>query len=895
MTLEQEEAPREWYACGESLTEFHQSDAFVRVLVGARGSGKTTGVTVEAIGHCWHNAGAKVMLLRKTETSQEDTTVATMGICFDAMGDLYKDTGNSLFKSWNNGRTFRIPSQKAVEEFNKAAPTWKTKGDRIQWMESEGNRLCGFIESRGLPSGGVSQSKLRGFECSMMVHIEADQIERKDFELSFACLRWKGSDPATCDDKGFIIDRSIIVDTNPPSPSHWIAKLEQEESEKPEHERKMRFWHISTYENEHNLPPNYIQDTILLPYARNSAMIERMLWGRYADAFDGSPVFYAYRPEHHEAQGLGWPRGATLVVGMDVGTNNASVISAFKVHNGHLYWWCLREIVLTGSDTDRQAIELLKVLANEFPFWNHNSDVCPQTLFFCDPAARNSSFTVAGPTSSALKVLQSHGIHPGMKTGVHLQPSIAACNRLMQQNHIASTTATVTNPDGTKTVWHFKIDTDKCPILKRAFSGEARYPSIGESGYGNDQPLKGSLCNHVDHVCFVAGTLVTTLRGDVPIECVTTSDMALTRKGWRRVVKSGCTSQSEMLWKLEAGCISLVGTSNHPIWIESQGWKYLASCRPKDRVLVCNQSSQLNSRESFTISTLCHPINGAGNTSPTGGFRFIERYGKTQTDQSQKGCTSTTLTETARTTRFRISKRYNMERTPSFTGKLVRLIKKHAQFAIRYFLPQACTPLFTARTTAKENQETYRRLISFTSPAVNAEQICGGTDTKSRWKRLHAKNVRTKGFLKRQNPGMRGLFLWRNGVNVATPHSLTKALLNVGDSVQINASVSRVDSQESTTLNGNASTAVRPSSPTRMTIERIALSAAPICLGITAPVYNITVEGAHEYYANGILVSNCDGFRYGLVNVLDIAPETHNAAMTPAIAGTVNPEPVRRI
>jgi hypothetical protein len=32
--------------------------------------------------------------------------------------------------------------------------------------------------------------------------------------------------------------------------------------------------------------------------------------------------------------------------------------------------------------------------------------------------------------------------------------------------------------------------------------------------------------------------------------------------------------------------------------------------------------------------------------------------------------------------------------------------------------------------------------------------------------------------------------------------------------------------------------------------------------GIKAPVYNITVANAHEYYANGILVSNCDTLRY---------------------------------
>jgi phage terminase large subunit len=33
-------------------------------------------------------------------------------------------------------------------------------------------------------------------------------------------------------------------------------------------------------------------------------------------------------------------------------------------------------------------------------------------------------------------------------------------------------------------------------------------------------------------------------------------------------------------------------------------------------------------------------------------------------------------------------------------------------------------------------------------------------------------------------------------------------------------------------------------------------------LGVVAPVYNLTVDGEHEYFANGILVSNCDAMLY---------------------------------
>jgi hypothetical protein len=32
-------------------------------------------------------------------------------------------------------------------------------------------------------------------------------------------------------------------------------------------------------------------------------------------------------------------------------------------------------------------------------------------------------------------------------------------------------------------------------------------------------------------------------------------------------------------------------------------------------------------------------------------------------------------------------------------------------------------------------------------------------------------------------------------------------------------------------------------------------------------VYNLTVDGAHEFYANGVLVHNCDALRYLTVNL----------------------------
>lgn len=537
-------------------------------------SGKTRAVAEDVTRHIWRNAGAKAIIARETEVSQADSSIDTFKAFFETLGNAYSEEFG-LFKSWNNGRTFRLPSKLAIDRMQ--AECGKMTPPQINaWIESTGDKLCGYLEFRGLPA--PEKGKFRGMECSYLALIEADQIVERQYQLALACLRWKGSDADKCDDKGFIKDRCVVLDSNPPSPSHWIAQFEEREKLKPEDERTARFWHITTYENEHNLPENYIRDTILTPYAGNAAMIARMLMGEYADAYDGEPVYYAYNPAVHEAISLGWLNGATLIVGMDVGTTNASTISAMKEHRGHTYWWVMREIILNGSDTDRQCVELLKVLANEFPWWNKSLPVCPQTLFFCDPAARNSAFTSRGPNSSALKVMHSHGIFPGMKTAVHLQPSIAVVNRLLQQNHA--------NEKG-DTVFHFKIDTKRCPQLTRAMRGGYSYPKLGQAGFGSDQPLKGQYCDNLDHPCFIAGTLITTQRGDIPIESVAVGDMALTRRGWNEVTKAGMSQRNAEVWTAITGMVGrkrITGTFDHPIWTHS-GMKKLGVLDHQDLLL----------------------------------------------------------------------------------------------------------------------------------------------------------------------------------------------------------------------------------------------------------------------------------------------------------------------
>lgn len=241
-------------------------------------------------------------------------------------------------------------------------------------------------------------------------------------------------------------------------------------------------------------------DRIVRRWGANSPFTRSALHGEFIEVYDGDPVYYAYDMGAHEQESLGWPSGATIVIGMDAGTRNASVIMAVKEDkNGHTHIWVMREIVLPGSDTDRQAVEVLKVLSKEFPFWNSHSPVCPDFKFYCDPAFRNSSYTTRGASSSPLKVLHSHKIFPGYKIGLGLQVSIAVVNRVLQQNHAVEMINFATGEKTHRSAWHFQINKNTCPQLCDGFRGRYRYPKPGEPGYGKDEPLKGDACQNVDH------------------------------------------------------------------------------------------------------------------------------------------------------------------------------------------------------------------------------------------------------------------------------------------------------------------------------------------------------------------------------------------------------------
>jgi hypothetical protein len=477
--------PSDWYRPGKSVVAFHHSTARIRVLVGGRGSGKTTGVAVETIlQHCWKHAGARVYILRKTAQANADTTLETFEIVFGNSGTAFLDTGLSLFKKIEGGRQFRVPSRKAVELYNaflKMNPN-ATKAEKERWLDTVGSKFCSWLLFSGVPTSAHRATRFRGFEASMIVLVEADQFDREDVDLALACLRWKGADPADCDERGFLRDQRLILDTNPPSPRHWIARWEEESAANPD-KSFIEFWHIETEENRSNLPPSYIEN-LQRQYAKNPPMYKRMLLGQYAEAFDGSPVLWAFSQEH-VFKDLPFPRGAYLVVGWDFGASaNSNVFSAYWEENGQEYLWDIYEYFKEQTDTEEQCRAVRKILEEVFP-WHQDRHFCAGVLHYCDPAGAQRR-----DTGQSLSVLASYGFFPGFRRA-GLQESLALCNRLLEARD-------------TKGRLVYRIDTKACPMLYAASIGGYRYPGVGEPGYGGDEPLKGPKGGNYDHIADAA-------------------------------------------------------------------------------------------------------------------------------------------------------------------------------------------------------------------------------------------------------------------------------------------------------------------------------------------------------------------------------------------------------
>lgn len=308
-----------------------------------------------------------------------------------------------------------------------------------------------------------------------------------------------------------------------------------------------------------------------------------------------------------------------------------------------------------------------------------------------------------------------------------------------------------------------------------------------------------------DDACFVAGTAIETLGGSRPIESLAAGDYVLTRKGYRRVLAAGLTAENVPVVR----CAGLTATAAHPVF---SGGKFIRL----DSLAVGDTVESWNPIKKLLFRAACTAY-GMGATTARGADSCTATSGNPPMVRSRRAAISTIGTETASTTNWKI---WNALTRP---------------------LISACTPLHAKRPLAMPHAARRPHGIApkpegnGTAPwlASGALGICSAANATatiagSRMQPGMLRRGSARMPANRPSAGRSGWTTWKQ-----------RALAAAGNFWRI--------------------ATARP---------RIAAVNAPCLPAGAADVYNLQVEDASEFYANGILVHNCDMLRYGMMSRL---------------------------
>lgn len=326
--------------------------------------------------------------------------------------------------------------------------------------------------------------------------------------------------------------------------------------------------------------------------------------------------------------------------------------------------------------------------------------------------------------------------------------------------------------------------------------------------------------------CLVGGTPVLTARGEVPIESITTADSVLTRAGWRSVLWSGQTFQSAPVWNLETTQGTIIGTPDHPVWTSNRGWVRLDALGYGD--ILCAWEST----ESRLGSDSTENCSGGIRPHQTRTFETTSGHSSADTCTGRYGSTTRaqSLTDSIFTTRTKI-------RSTTISAIL-----------------SASLALITCQSTASAE----RRNRNSGNESTSTELECSprsGTGVQQAGHGIRSTQPRAS------KSGNR----WTLSAISAAPHSKLSADARPTGSAPITANQAGAEQAASITRTEPAACAAQCSSSVDTSKLRLVrayvLSSKPA--ERSAPVYDLTVENDHEFFANGVLVHNSmDSLRY---------------------------------
>jgi PBSX family phage terminase large subunit len=172
----------------------------------------------------------------------------------------------------------------------------------------------------------------------------------------------------------------------------------------------------------------------------------------------------------------------------------------------------------------------------------------------------------------------------------------------------------------------------RCVNLIREMQSYAWDEKRSEKGV--EQPIKSH-----DHACFAAGTLIQTANGEMPIESLRAGAAIITPLGRCKVLAVAERNAETVAWN------GTRVTSDHPV-LTDIGLMPVDALRYNDRICEWNPSfSMALSFDAILIRNVCRIVNTMCRTASTSWLAcggFIKRYGNRSMDLFQKATTSIT-------------------------------------------------------------------------------------------------------------------------------------------------------------------------------------------------------------------------------------------------------------
>ena len=331
--------------------------------------------------------------------------------------------------------------------------------------------------------------------------------------------------------------------------------------------------------------------------------------------------------------------------------------------------------------------------------------------------------------------------------------------------------------------------------------------------------------------CLVRTTLVKTNRGDIRICDVTTNDYVLTRKGWRKVTWAGMTRKQVNVIEIEfSNGARIIGTGEHPVYVENKDFVRLDS-------LVCGD--------------IIYPFNiMKGYLWKKHLLKFIwmgKRIDGIQT-RIKKVVEDTTSLQTVMGLRH-ITGMFGRNITELYQRAIIFIIKMVTSLittlAILNVYHQKNIHLNTQNNVQMSSLNILSQLESWQQNGIRQKKVSPGIEN----------TAKRPGITGRRNLlGFVGFV-----VKKLLPTSRLRSLRTTLDTVRENVIGSSLIRTTNMMWKKIALLVVKSFGRTNISLNQkhAAVSVTGIYERGKADVYNLHVDGVHEFYANGVLVHNC--------------------------------------